>query len=489
MQATTDTAPPNNRKWLAMTGIGIGVFMATLDASIVNITLPTLVKELNTSLATIEWVVLSYTLVLTSIMLGVARLGDMYDKKKLYVGGLVLFTISSLLCGLAPNVNWLIGFRALQGLGAAMTQALGMAIVTEVFPPAERGRALGIMGTIVSTGIAVGPPLGGILIGLVGWRAIFLVNVPVGILAFYVVNRFLPSSRGRPGQKFDLVGAAALFFTLACYAAGMTFGQQEGFGTGLARGLLVAAALGLGLFILIERRIRQPMIDLSLFRNVLFSLNLLMGMLVFITMSGMFILPFFLELVKGFSTQQVGMLLMANPIAMGLVAPLAGALSDRFGSRGISLLGLLLIVIGCLSISTLSPEVTWFGFVLRIIPFGIGQGMFQSPNNSAVMGAVSRDRLGVASGLLSLSRTLGQSTGVPLMGALFTSLVIARAGELPGSEVISAPAGALVAGINGTYHIAAFFIFGALILASLAMWIDWKQKRSRVSPSDAGMQP
>lgn len=463
-------------KWLAMFGVGMGIFMATLDASIVNISLPTLVQDLNTSFAAIEWVILSYVLVVTSLMLGAARLGDMLDKKKIYMFGLAIFTFSSLLCGLAPNVGWLIAFRALQGIGAAMTQALGAAIITEVFPPQERGRALGLIGTTVSIGIAIGPPLGGLLIGTVGWRAIFLVNVPVGIVSLWVISRFVPAFAKRPNQRFDGLGAALMFLTLSTYALGMTLGQHDGFTNSLVTILLLAAVVGLVVFLIVETRVAQPMVDLRLFRNSLFSINLLMAFLVFIVMAGMYIMPFFLQLVRGFSTQQIGLMLMANPIAMGIIAPVAGALSDRFGSRGISLLGLAMIVIGCFSISTLHTGITPLGFILRLIPFGIGQGMFQSPNNSAVMGSVPRERLGVASGLLSLSRTLGQSTGVPLMGALFTSLMLSY-GQLPaGTEITDAPAFALVSAVNGTYRTAAFFILGAIVLAVLALVIDARRK-------------
>lgn len=477
MNHPTPPATADNHRWLALIGIGMGVFMATLDASIVNVSLPTLVEDLNTDFATVSWVVLSYVLVVTSLMLGAARLGDMIDKKKLYITGLVLFTIASLLCGLAPSVGWLIGFRALQGLGAALTQSLGVAIVTEIFPARERGRALGITGTTVSFGIAVGPPLGGLLIGLIGWRSIFLVNVPVGLLTVLVVSRLVPSSSTRPGQRFDTAGAAILFFTLASYALGMTLGQNRGFGDPLTGGLLAAAALGLLLFFWIETRLPQPMIDLRLFRNILFSINLLMAFLVFVVMAGMFIMPFFLELVKGFSTQQVGLLLMANPVAMGITAPVAGALSDRFGSRGISLIGLVLVIVGCLAIGTLHQDVTALGFAARLVPFGIGMGMFQSPNNSAIMGAVPRDRLGVASGLLALSRTLGQTTGLPMMGTLFAAQVVAFANLPAGTDATTAPPSALVAGINGTYQTAAFIILTSLALAIVALWIDNRRKR------------
>ncbi|HZW05242.1 MAG TPA: MFS transporter, partial [Anaerolineaceae bacterium] len=189
-----ERAPSPANKWLAIAGLGMGVLMSTIDASIVNISLPTLVDVFNTNFATIQWVVLSYILVLTSFMLTVARLGDMRDKKRIYQAGLVVFTLGSLFCALSPNVGWLIGFRALQGLGAVMIQSLGMAMVTEVFPATERGRALGIMGGVVSVGIAIGPPVGGLLIGSLGWHSIFLVNLPIGLAALFIVRQFVPSS-------------------------------------------------------------------------------------------------------------------------------------------------------------------------------------------------------------------------------------------------------------------------------------------------------
>lgn len=475
--------PATNNKWVAMSGIGMGVFMATLDSSIVNISLPTLVDVFHTSLATIEWVVLGYVLVLTSLMLGAARLGDMFDKKKLYMGGLVLFTLGSLLCGLAPSVGWLIGFRALQGLGATFMQALGSAMITEIFSPSERGRALGTIGSIVSVGIAIGPPLGGMLIGLVGWEAVFWVNVPVGILTWFILARFVPSSpAGRPGQRFDAAGALILFATLGAYALGMTLGQSDGFSAPAVLALLVAAGVGLAIFILVELRVRQPMVDLSLFRNVLMSTNLLMAFLVFIVLSGGFILPFFLQNVLGYSTEMVGLLMMANPIAMGLVSPLAGSLSDKFGSRVISLVGLLVLVVACLGIATLHQGITPLGIILRLVPLGIGFGMFQSPNNSAIMGAAPRDRLGVASGLTSLSRTLGSTTGLPLIGSIFTAQVLSRGLLKAGEDVTAAPASALVSGIAGTYQIAVFFIGASILLAFFA----WRFDRSRRAAQPAG---
>lgn len=458
----------NRAKWLAMLGVGLGVLMFTLDTSIVNIALPTLVQVFHTSFTTIQWIVLSYLLVITALVLGAARLGDMVGKKVLYLGGLILFTISSLLCGLAPGVGWLIGFRALQGLGALMISALGAAIVTEIFPSSERGRALGIIGATVSLGIALGPTVGGLLIALSGWRTIFLVNVPIGIFATFIVMQNIPDRRSaQVQQRFDWWGAIIMTFTLVAFALGMTYGQDHGFNQPGTLGLLGIAVLGLLLFIWIEKRLRQPMLDLSLFENLQFSLSLVAAVLVFIVIAGsIFILPFFLELVLHYPTQHVGLLLAVSPVLGGIVAPISGSLSDRFGSRIISLIGLMLMVIGCLSISTFDAQLTDLGYILRVAPFGIGLGMFQSPNNSAILGAVSADRLGIASGLLSLSRTLGQTSGVPLLAALFSFLTLAQSKV---SSVTDAPVAALVTGVQGTFRVAAVVLFAATLIIAI-LW-------------------
>ncbi len=461
----------------------MGVFMATLDSSIVNISLPTLVESLQTDFTTVQWVILSYVLVVTTLMLGAARLGDMFNKKKLYITGMAVFTLGSFLCALAPNINWLIAFRGVQGLGAAFTQALGIAIISEVFPASMRGRALGIMGSIVSIGIAVGPPTGGLIMAVADWRWIFLVNLPIGAAALIIVSRAIPTlAPPRPNQRFDLTGALLLFLTLGSYAAGMTFGQRLGFDSASVRVLLLAAALGLVVFLTVERRAPYPMIDLKLFTNPLFGMNLLMAFLIFIMMGGLFIMPFYLELVQGLPVSAVGLLMMVLPISMGVTAPLAGALADRFGSRVISLVGLGLIVTGCLGLSTLQAGMSPLQYILRTAFIGAGVGTFQAPNNTAVMGAAPRERMGIASGLLALSRALGQTTGLPLMGALFTSAVLASAGLPTGASVTQAGQAALVAGIQHTFQTAALFIFTSSLIAVAALWLDNHRKKNALQP-------
>jgi len=460
-------------KWLSLAAVGLGVLMATIDISIVNVSLPTLVQALRTDFPTIQWVILSYVLVITSTMLSMARLGDMVGKKRIYQLGLTVFTLGSFLCGLSPSVGWLIGFRALQGCGAVMVQSLGIALVTEAFPAQERGRALGVMGGIVSVGLALGPPIGGLIIGLASWHWIFLINIPIGILAIGATGLFIPSLETKRGdQRFDLPGGLVLLATIIAYALGMTIGQHLGFRNTQVLLLLSGAVLGLGLFILVEKNSSQPMLSPALFKNVLFSINLIMGWLVFIVLGGTFTLPFYLELVKGFPTVKVGLLMMVVPLSMGLISLAAGALSDRFGPRGISLLGLLLLVAGCLSIAGLKVETTAVGYILHLLPLGLGLGLFLAPNNSAVMGGAPKEHLGVASGLLALSRTLGHTTGIPLAGVLFTTGMMAS-GRVPSAADLSqAPPQDLVNGLAATFHTTALMITIATALAALAFWLD-----------------
>lgn len=466
-----------SRKWYVMAAVGMGIILATIDGSIVNVALPTLVRAFDTGFAAVQWVVLAYLLTVTTLMLSVGRLGDMIGKKPLYVAGFVIFTLGSVLCGLSPTIGWLIGFRILQAIGAALLMALGMAIVTEAFPPSERGKALGISGSMVSIGIVLGPVLGGLIIGALSWHWIFYVNLPVGIVGTWMVLHFVPARRPVGGQRFDWVGAMLLFGSLMALLLAMTLGQEGGFGQRPVLLLAAAWLVLLVLFLLVEWKSPQPMIDLGLFRNRLFNVNLLTGFATFISMSGTIILiPFYLENVMGYSPRAVGLLLAVVPVAVGITAPLSGALSDRVGTRPIAVAGLAMIVLGFVAVSTLSLDTTAAGYVLRYLPVGIGIGIFQSPNNSAVMGAVPRERLGIASGLLSITRTLGQTTGISVLGALWASRVAARAGSALAQGATAAPAAAQVAGLNDTFRVVIVLLSLALMLAA---WGLVQERRMR----------
>jgi EmrB/QacA subfamily drug resistance transporter len=466
-----------SRKWYVMAAVAMGIFLATIDGSIVNVALPTLVRSFDTEFAVVQWVVLAYLLTVTTLMLSTGRLGDMIGKKPLYAAGFVIFTLGSVLCGLSPTVHWLIGSRVLQAVGAAMMMALGMAIVTEAFPPSERGKALGISGSMVSVGIVVGPVLGGLLIGVLSWHWIFFVNLPIGIAGTWMAVRFVPALQPAGGQRFDVPGALTLFVSLMALLMALTLGQQRSFTEPAILALFAVWLVTLVSFLAIERKSRQPMIDLNLFKNRLFSINLITAFIIFICTSGTIILmPFYLENVLGYDPSSVGFLLAIVPIAVGITAPISGALSDRLGTRPITVAGLFMLLIGFFAVSTLSVETTPLGYISRFLPIGIGIGIFQSPNNSAVMGAVPRTRLGVVSGLLSITRTLGQITGIAALGALWASRVVLRAGQDLPDGATAAPPAAQVAGLNDTFTVVVIMIALALMLA---VWGLVQERRSR----------
>jgi len=468
--------PDYSRKWLAMAAVSMGVFLGTIDGSIINVSLPTLMESLHTDFPTIQWVILGYLLVVTCLLLSVGRLADIQGKKKIYLFGFVVFTLGSMLCGFAPSAGWLIAFRVVQAVGAAMVTALGSGIITAAFPPQERGKALGLMGTVVSVGIATGPALGGLLIGTIGWRAIFFVNVPVGIVGVFMVRAFVMQDIPRGQQKFDFGGAITLFVSLVSLLLALTLGQRVGFGAPLIVALLVNFAVFLAGFLFIEAKVPQPMVDLRMFRNPPFSVGLLTGFMAFIALGGIFILPFYLQDVLGYSAAQVGLLLSVLPIMLSITSPLSGALSDRFGSRGLATVGLLIMGITFMMLSTLHADTSTLGYILRMIPLGIGVGMFQSPNNSAIMGSVSRERLGISSGFLAMSRTLGQTTGVAVLGTIFAAQAASYAGHAVSANLEAAPPDALVHGLHDAVILIGLMMFVATAISAVGLWKKWEGK-------------
>lgn len=468
-----DQISNNYNKWLAILGISIGIFIFALDVYIVNLALPLMVSSLNTSFATIQWVVLSYLVAIAICVLSIAKLGDMFSKKRLYIIGVIIFTISSLLCGISPNINFLIGFRALQGVGAAFLSGLGTAIIVEVFPKEERGLGLGIRAAIFGLGIMLGPTIGGILISWGGWPLIFFVNVPIGIICSLLVAYLVPPSYiSTKKHNFDIIGTLIFTITLTCFTLGITLLQNQTISFNTAITLLIISGISIVIFLFIEANVLEPMLDLKIFQSLDISMGLLLRFLGNFVIAGViFMLPFFLELVKHYPAEQVGFLLSIDPILIVLIAPLAGSLSDRFGAKIISLIGLLFIASGCWLIGTFDTQLTLIYYIWCVIPFGLGVGIFQSPNNSLVMGSTPKDQLGIASGLLALSRMLGQMLGVPIVGALFFFITSANASLSPNIDITEAPIEALVIGTQTTFRIVAIMLIIFTILAALYLWI------------------
>jgi len=477
---TTQHTVDYSRKWYVLAAVATGIFLSTIDSSIVNVALPTLVQSFGVEFAVVQWVVLAYLLTVVTLIPSMGRLGDMIGKKPLYMTGFAIFTIGSALCGLAPTAYWLIGFRVLQALGASVVLALGTAILTEAFPPTERGKALGFGGTMVSIGIVTGPVLGGLLIGALSWHWIFFVNLPVGAIGLAMVLRFVPDIRPAGGQRFDVGGALSLCISLLCLLLGLTFAQRLGFSEARVVALLVAWLILLAAFISIESRHPQPMISLALFRNRLFSINLITGFLTFVSFAGTTILiPFYLQNILQYSPQSVGLLMVVVPAGMGIAAPLAGSLSDRFGSRPIIVIGLSMVALGFFAASTLTTATTAPGYVLRFVPLGIGIGIFNAPNNSAIMGSVPRTRLGVASGLVAITRTLGQTVGIAVMGTVWAARVALRQSAVPVGGATAAAAGVQVAALHDTYLLSTML---AIISLALAIWSLIQERRGALGP-------
>jgi EmrB/QacA subfamily drug resistance transporter len=408
-----------DRKWLILTSVSLGSLMATLDGSIVNIALPAMESDFRIGLTTISWVVVAYLLVVGSLLLPFGRLGEVLTFKRVYLVGFALFTFASILCGASPNVQTLTAFRVVQGVGAAMIMSMGPAIVAHTFPASERGRALGLNGISVSIGLSLGPALGGILTQVATWRAIFLINVPIGLFAIIWAARVLPAETPGKEQSFDTRGAVLSGAALFALLLALSDGQQWGWTSPAVVGLGIAFVVLGAAFIRTERRSIQPMIDLALFKIRPFSAGLVSVVVAFAGLfTATFLLPFLLQQDRGFSPIEAGLLLTPVPITMALVAPFSGVASDRFGPRVLASAGMAIMALGLLSLTQLPIDFALPDLIWRLVLLGIGQGLFMSPNSSAVLGAVPRSRVGTASGTLAQMRVNGQALGIALSGAI-----------------------------------------------------------------------
>ena len=455
--------------------IAASTILATIDASIVNVAFPTLVEDLETSFNIIQWVALAYLVTIATLTMGMGRLGDVVGKKQLFVGGIILFTVASALCGLVPDVSWLIGFRVLQALGAVLILALGAAILVEAFPPNERGKALGWIGTTVSLGIVSGPVLGGLLISSFSWRAIFFVNIPVGIISTFLALRYVPRTEPIRGQRFDLAGAALMSISLFSLSLALTLGQDQGFTSPLILSGFIVSALAAIAFVIVELRVESPMLQLRLFRSPVLTVSVVTGFLAYSSVAAtFFLLPFYLEGVLGFEVGQVGLLLGAAPLMMGLVSPISGTLSDRFGIRRLTLWGLVVIAAAYLGFTTFDVDTTAAHYLLIAVPLGIGFGVFNSPNNSAIMGSVPPEYMGIGGGLLTITRLLGQISGIAVLGSIWaTSVARASGGSLPAQGASAADPIAQVTGLHTTFVVAGVIMAASVIVGA------WGMRRER----------
>jgi EmrB/QacA subfamily drug resistance transporter len=418
------SGPQGDRnKWMILSAVMLGVIMGPIDGSIVNVVLPTIANHFQTDYALVQWVPTIYLLAICSFILIYGRLGDMFGYKRIFLTGLACFSGASLLCGLSRNIWMLIFFRVVQGLTVAMQMALGLAIVTSAFHPRERGKAIGIYATAIALGLMLGPVLGGVIAQFLSWRFVFFINLPIGIIAFFWGLRIIPPADKKPGQRLDMAGAALAFaflFSLMLYAnRGETLGWFSGWGLVL----LLCATFSGWLFVHVERRVAQPMLNLKIFSNRRFSFSCLSSMLNFMGLfTVVFLTPWYLADALQKDVFTVGMVMMAFALLTFFIGPLSGMLSDRIGYRGLGVAGMLIHAAGLVLLSRLGTTADGLDVAWRLVVCGFGAGMFQSPINSAVMGSAPAQFRGIASSLLAVMRNTGMAFGIAASGAVVYNL-------------------------------------------------------------------
>jgi EmrB/QacA subfamily drug resistance transporter len=436
------------------------MLLSSLGTSIANVALPTFAQAFSATFQEVQWIVLAYLLAITTLIVGIGRLGDIVGRRRLLLAGIFLFTAASVLCGVTPALWFLVAARAAQGLGAAIMMALTIAFVGETVPKEKTGSAMGLLGTMSAIGTALGPSLGGVLIAGLDWRAIFLVNVPLGIASFLLAQRTLPPDRQtvKPERAvFDSLGTLLLALTLAAYALAMTIGRGS-FGS-LNLALLAAAAFGVGLFALVESRAASPLIRLAMFRDPVLSAGLAMSALVSTVMMATLVVgPFYLSGALGLDAAGVGLVLSVGPLVVALIGVPAGHIADRFGATRMTIVGLVGIAAGCAILAATPASFGIRGYIAPMVVITVGYGLFQTANNTVVMTDIPADRRGVVSGILNLSRYLGLTTGAAVMGAVFAfgSATI---------DITTARPDAVAAGMRFTFAVAAMLIVAAIALA------------------------
>lgn len=430
------------KRWMILIVLNLFTFMATLDGSIVNIALPVLVKQLHLPLAQVEWVTTIYLMSICTAILFFGKLGDIAGKIKIFKIGMVVFIFGSLLCGLSSSLPFLIASRVIQAIGASMTMANSQGIVTDIFPSTERGKAIGLIGTFVSLGSIAGPSLGGIIVSTLGWEYIFWVNVPIGLIAIILGWKVLPSDFIKVKSKIDIPGSLLFAVFIIALFAGLLLGQQLGYGDSLIILSLIVAGAAFIAFIGVELRSPHPLLQLSLFRNSLFSLSILCGFLVFAAnFCFNIIAPFYAQNMLELSPFYAGFLLMLFPICMVVISPISGALSDKIGSEALTFAGLIVMVIAQFGLARLHDGSSVVLVGVWIAMLGIGSGLFQPPNNSLIMSKVPRTQLGSAGSVNSLVRNVGMVVGITLATTILFHEMSSKSGYrvtdlIPGQPAI-----------------------------------------------------
>jgi EmrB/QacA subfamily drug resistance transporter len=468
MDALESTILHRERASLVLLNVCVGQFIVGLDQRALLVALPTLTESFQTSLTTIQWVLLIYDLTLIGSVITLGRLGDLFGRRRIYTLGFLSFVLGSALCGVAQSPFQLIMFRAVQAMGGSMIVANGRAIVSVSLPPEQRGKALGFISMAFHVGFLTGPTLGGFLIDTIGWRWIFYINLPVGLWGAYLAWRVVEESEEKlKGASVDFFGAMLLLLTNSLLIYAMNQLPHLGWSNPTVLWTLLFAALSLVSFVIVELRSPSPILSFGLFRNRLFTASMFSLFFITSTQSAInFLMPFYLQTVMGFSPSQMGWIIIANSVVIVMVAPVAGWMSDRFGSRLLCTIGSGLIVMGQFFIALLSLDSSVPRIIFPLALSGLGWAIFNAPNQSAILGSVPRDKVGTASGMNSTTARTGGAMGIALSTTIFT-YGLAAAGlsgaqlELP-QDWGASPA-IFVQSFNHTIHIVNLFTVLAIV--------------------------
>jgi len=413
-----------NRKWWTLGAMCFALFMLMLDNTVVNVALPSIQRDLHATLSGLEWTINAYTLTLAVLMVTGGRLGDIFGRRRMFLFGVVVFGLSSLIIGFAPNETVLVAFRAIQGVGAAFMMPATLSIITQAFPAEQRGMAIGTWAGVSAMALAIGPVLGGFLTESVSWRAIFFINPPIAVIAIAVTLFATRENRDETvGRAVDYPGIVTLTLSLTALVLALIEGNSWHWGSPRILGLFASAVVGLFAFVQIEMRSRAPIVNFSFFRSRSFlGSNLVAFFVTFAMFSQFFFLTLYLQNVLHYSPLQAGIRFLPSTVLIIIAGPIAGRLADRIGPRPLITLGLL-IVSGALFIQSHITAHSGYGLLLPgFVMMGIGMGLVMSPMSTAAMNSVDRTKAGVASGTLSMNRMIGGTFGVAVMGALVTAI-------------------------------------------------------------------
>src|SRR6476646_4258741 len=449
-----------NKKWWTLAAVAFGLFMIMLDNTVVNVALPSIEKDLHISISQLEWIVTGYALVFAALLITGGKLADLFGRRKIFIIGLAVFSLSSLACGFAPSAGFLIGARAAQGIGAALMNPATLSIITATFPPKQRGQAIGIWAGVSALALAIGPLAGGLIVDNIGWNWIFFVNVPVGALGIVVSQFAIRESRDTSHeQSIDVPG----LLTSAGFLFALSYALVEGNGHGWSSpeilGLFATSAVLLVAFIVLEKRQRLAMLDLSLFKIGSFTGANIVAMLVTLSMFGVFFfVSLYIQNILGYTATQAGAAFLPMVTLIILIAPLAGRLSDRIGSRWLMGGGMTLVGISLLLYERVTVHSDFWTLLPSMILGGAGMALTMSPMTSAAMGAVPVDKAGVGSGVLNSFRQVGGSLGIAVMGAIVASYLH----HSPRSPLAAQD---YVNGLHAGFAVGAVITFAAAIVA------------------------